>query len=259
MKKRKIKWQITLFVIIIVLIFLIGIAQVRLALWQNIKPVARVFVLSNQSISDYWLSLKSINLLAKENNELKKNNIELLNQKNELENLRFENKKLSEILDFKSRRTDLEIKTGQVIGRPSFGSLNQITIDLGKADGIREENLVTCDGFLVGVIKEIGDRSSFVGLISGNDVKVAVIMQNTRSLGVMTGGNSGIIVENIPRDSKPVIGELITTAGVTPNTKPGVAIGEVQKILSQENDIFQSVLVKSPINFNKLEIINVIL
>lgn len=257
-KKRK-KIPKILFLVLLITIVLVGTERTRLLVWRAISPTVKILVLSNQELSDYWRSIKGISSLAEENSNLKQENADLKRDQGEIETLRFENKKLQAMLNFNSARSNLIFRNGQVVGRSSLGSLSTIVINLGSSDEVKEGNLVINNGFLIGVITATTSHSSEVGLITGNSVKIAAILQNSRGLGVLSGGNNGIVLENIAKDNKIIPGETILTAGITNNTRPDIPIGTVDTVTSDDSDIYQSMSVKSPIDFNKIEYISVVL
>jgi len=259
MRKKRKKIVIYATIAFFIIVMIVGVTKTRLFVWRAIRPVAKILVYGNQSLSDYYKGIRSINQISAENNQLKSENLRLLQQQSEIENLKIENKKLSDLLNFTDQNKNLNFRHGEVIARPSLGSISNIVINLGSEDSIQEGNLVISDGFLIGVVKTVASKTAEVGLITGNSVKVAALLQDTRSLGLLGGGNGGIKMENIVKDSPLTVGQSVVTAGITPNTKTGIPIGKIERILSQGSDIYQQVQIQSPIDFNKIEIISVVL
>lgn len=260
MKKNKNKSIYYFFIILSVIIVLtIGSANTRLFLWEKIQPVARYFLHQNQTIYTYWLSLKSINSISAQNNYLKAENMKLLAEKTTNNQLEYENKKLSELLKFQELSKDFNLIAVKVIGRPSVGTPNKVIIDAGKNNGVRVGQGVVNNGFLVGIISAVGTKTSEVGLINGGSVKVNVNLQSSQGIGILQGGNRGIAVDNIAKNISIQIDEPVVTASLSEELKPGVPIGTVEKIISEQSDIYQSVIIKSPTDFNLLDILGVLI
>ena len=74
-------------------------------------------------------------------------------------------------------------------------------------------------------------------------------------MGVLKGGLSWITLENIPQDSSVVDDEIIVTSGLGGGMKQGIVIGTISGQKSGKAEIFKLFSVKSPIDFNKLEMV----
>jgi len=173
-------------------------------------------------------------------------------QISELEN---ENKILKAELGFLSSSDAGTLIPAKIIERDPVTFADFMIIDKGRADGVVINQPVLSSGVLVGQISEVSEHTAKVLLITGRDSLVQAMLQNSRSKGIMRGGISGLVLDNIVSDTQYQRGENIVTSGLGGQIKDGILIGQAGKIQSSQSEIYKSIEVVPIIDLSKLEVV----
>ncbi|PIR13365.1 rod shape-determining protein MreC [Candidatus Falkowbacteria bacterium CG11_big_fil_rev_8_21_14_0_20_39_10] len=207
--------------------------------------------------------------LIKVIDELKKERNKLIAEKTKLEFVREENEKLRQYLKFFTTE-NYNYVLANVISQNVFidaQKQNQyIIIDKGRKDGLAD-GLAVLDGqgVLVGKIAEVEENISKVFLVTNQDCKLAVLIQNQaagqeRTAGIAQG-DLGLTVklDFIPQTQKIEIGQLAVTSGLEEKIKRGLVIGKIVQVNSGSNEVWQTAVIEPLANLNELVIASVLL
>src|SRR5690606_30343631 len=116
-------------------------------------------------VQDSWATINELGALHRENDELRKRLSELATELSQLEQLRAENERLRELLQFKTAST-LELIPVEVIARNPRNTSATITIDKGSNFGLtRNMPVITAEG-LAGRSLRVASFSSEVILLT---------------------------------------------------------------------------------------------
>ena len=148
--------------------------------------------------------------------------------------------------------------TAKIIGKSPANFLQVYVIDKGQEEGVAVGDAVVSGGFLAGRISQVEDHISRADVISGGQLILPVILQESRSTGMMRGSLEGLVVSEIPQDTAPKKNEIALTQNIENIIVPNVAIGYVRKIINRKGDIFQSVVVESPLDLTQLRIVTIV-
>lgn len=111
---------------------------------------------------------------------------------------------------------------------------SEIRIDKGAADGVAVGCPVLSDGYLIGVVSLVDKHSSWVRLITSDEAMVAVVVDQTRDLGVLGGDGMGrMFLQYLPPDREITKGMTISTAMMGDKIPPGIPVG---RILSKDRE-----------------------
>ncbi len=233
----------------------------------SLVPIVRGFVLfltaplvihvrqATETVLDSSQTIAAIPRLAKENGQLKAKIAELEASQSGQNELRHENDLLRKELSLGSA-ADAKIKiAAQVISRSSSVSLQTISINKGSAEGFIKGMPVMAQGYLIGRVDEVHDHASKIILVTSADSQLPVVLQNSRSVGLLKGGASGLIVDEIPRDVIISPNEEVVTSQLGDFIKSGIPVGKVAVVLTGKSDVFQSARVSSPIDLSRLEVV----
>lgn len=190
--------------------------------------------------------------LSKENARLNSQVLNLQAQVSQLQSVQAENNQLRQDLGFSSSHPELKLSPASVIAISNINSDRQLTINKGLNDGIKSGQAVVSEGYLVGVIGKVSSTTSEVKLLSNRDVQVPVILTTSQATGILSGGIAGLVVSDVPINANVTKGETIATTDLENIVPSGIAIGKVDSIVSQRQDIFSSVVVTTPINTGTL-------
>lgn len=253
------RWRsiLVLITILMVVIYLPVAQPIQVWLRFKVRQISRpIYRVVNQA-KEYFSIIVTLSHVIQDNHRLQVENTQLLVQIGNLKEVEQENNLLKKQLALPVESSTKFI-TASVVGLSPHGDLQSILIDKGTQDGVIKNATVIVEGFLVGVVSATDAKTSLVQLTTSHRLRLATRLQDSRTIGLLRGGIRGIIVEDIPVDTEVKIGELVVTVGRPPGILPGIPIGQVEQILSGKSDIYQTVLIKSPINLRTLDKVLVI-
>jgi rod shape-determining protein MreC len=155
---------------------------------------------------------------------------------------------------------DHQYVTCNVIGVDSSGFVTAIRIDCGRRDGVERLDPVVTELGLVGRITELSATGAEVLLVTDPNSKVNARLQTTRADGVVIGQLGGdLVMSFIPIDAQVNEGDLVMTNGLGQTLPADLVVGKVLSVALAENELYQEARVRSLVDFDKLEIVQVII
>jgi rod shape-determining protein MreC len=188
--------------------------------------------------------------------------------KAELDQLRLEEDSLAEdarqgqrlqaLLEFKEKYVYKTV-AAQVIGTSGTEQSHVLLIDKGSHDGIKPDMpVITPDG-IVGKTRDVFRHTSQVLEISDATSGAGVILEKTRIRGVLRGDTWGQPeIVNVSPDERIQQGETVLTSGGDAIYPRGLAVGIVDRVVTQPEGTLVNVLVKPAANLSRLEEVLVI-
>jgi cell shape-determining protein MreC len=152
-------------------------------------------------------------------------------------------------------------RTANVIGK-STSDKHYLIIDKGKGNDLQVGYpVITQDGILVGSIDSVNESSAIVALITDSSQNVAAKIQNEQSSPGVVKGSFGlsIVMSLIPQDDRVAVGQTVVTSAVNPVIPPNILIGTINRIDKKEGGVFQEAQLLSPLQFERLEVVSVII
>lgn len=205
-----------------------------------------------------FFSLFHFYSLGKSNEQLTRQMEELQNKLLETEEIRKENDRLNELLQFKSQ-LKFRVVPAKIIGHDSSNWKKSILINKGREDGVLTHHAVICPKGIVGKIVESFDHNAKVMLIIDNDSQVGGMILRTRDIGVLYGRDKDICLLNyLSRNADIKKGDLVITSGFDGFFPKGVILGEVEKVYSEDFGLYKYAEIVPAVDFNKLEEVLVI-
>lgn len=201
--------------------------------------------------------------LKAENEELKKENEELNAKLINYEVILSENSVLKEHVNLTESYPDYNVIVADIISESASNWEEVLVINRGEKDGVKPDMVVVAEEGLVGYVESVTDTTAKIVSIldPGNTVSV----RTTRTRDSLTAkGNSSLSEENkvkltkIPTDLTLVEGDRIETSGLGGRYQKGIPIGEVIKFTIKKNPIENEAVVKTYVDFNKLETVAII-
>lgn len=143
----------------------------------------------------------------------------------------------------------------QVIGREPSNWFHSVVIDRGNKDEVEIDMGVATYNGLVGKVIQAEQNTSQVLLLLDQGCSIGAMVQRSREIGVIKGGTDGTYcyLEYIAHDADIQVNDIIVTSGMGSTVPKGIHIGRVVAIKKEKHDLFQSILVKPEVDFNKLE------
>ena len=219
----------------------------------------------NTSVTD-WISSKfnaltNINDIENENEKLKEEVYSLQTEVNRLKLVEDENKKLSEILKIDQKYSDYSKVGARIIAKDTSNWYDVFLIDKGSNDGIEKNMVVIASGGLVGKVSETGfNYSKIVSIIDDTD-SVSAKSLRTDDIGFVRGDleNQGLCkMEYVDNDAEIMKGDEIVTSHLSEIYPPGITIGYVKEIKTDENTLTKCAIISPTVDFKHLETVLVI-
>lgn len=208
-------------------------------------------------------NIKNIEKLAEQNEELVKENEELQKKLLDYEVLLSENILLKQKSQIEGSYPDYDVVVANIIYEPMNNWEEVYVIDKGSKDGVKPNMTVITSEGLVGYIESTTENTS--KLISILDAGNAVSSRSTRTRdAVVCKGNISLKDEDklkvtaIPIGVEFVEGDKIETSGMGGVYPKGLAIGEVEEFVVKKNPTENEAILKTYVDFSKLETVAVI-
>lgn len=176
------------------------------------------------------------------------------------------NNELSAALKLQSDDQRFTRTFAKVIGRDHTSWNNEITIDKGSKDGIKENMAVTSVKGMVGKVKSVSKNTSIVKLLTSEDklntVSIKIIADDKlSSLGILQSYDvkNGRYVITLFDDSLEIKKDMqVTTSGNGGVYPSGLLIGTVETVQALNNQTGQTIYVKPVDDFQTFGVVSVI-
>lgn len=253
----------------IILIVMIGITSTeRMALNKFEKlvgniltPIGKISNSIGKNISDFFGNLKNIAKLKEENESLKKqiaqleqenrNYLEIIGRTDYLKNE-------AKLLD----KTSFNLVSAQIVGIEPGNWFDRFTIDKGLKDGIKKGSTVvqgieieqnTIIEGIVGRVVDVGDNWAKVVTVVDESNRIAFKVLRTQDGGIMSGSIDGKISGYLFDDKADIIkGDKLFTSGLGGAFVKDIYVGEVEEVVSDDEDLMKKIQVKPAINLKKI-------
>lgn len=151
------------------------------------------------------------------------------------------NRQLKELLDFRSNLSGTPI-IASIVANSASSWFQSCVLDKGSADGIRKGMAVVTPLGVVGQVVSITARTAKVLLLTDPNSGVDVLVQRTRSRGIVSGSlETGTILKYVKRSEDIQEGDRLITSGMDGVFPKGMMVGTVIKVRKQQLGLFQFV------------------
>jgi len=218
------------------------------------KPVNRVIYKTVNHLIQYFHVFAEIENIRQENEQLRSEN-QIIAQENAIvkEKLAAYDR-LIKMVQFKEYYS-YDMIGAQVIGREPSNWFHSVIIDRGNKDQVEIDMGVATYNGLVGKVIRSEQNTSQVLLLLDQGCSVGAMVQRSREIGVIKGGTEGIYcyLDYIAHDADIQTNDIVITSGMGSSVPKGILIGRVVAIKKEKHELFQRILVKPEVDFNKLE------
>jgi rod shape-determining protein MreC len=252
------------------IIFLIAGGVVALALGGYFSSASNVFTgsLVNvqtwfatrfTAIQDFLTAPRDMASLRQRNTELEAEVSDLQTQIIQLQQEVGETQSLRALLDFAQARPENRYRGAAVIGRDPSPFLHYVIINRGSNDGIRRGMPVVTNQGLVGRIDAVIADAARVQLVTDPASMVNIRLQNAEVEASLSGSVTGdVALDLIPQDINIQPGDLVLTSGLGGGYPPDLIVGQVVNVRTRDFDLFQQATVQPVVDFNRLQIVLVV-
>lgn len=135
------------------------------------------------------------------------------------------------------------------IPAPLLGRGDEVTIGVGKRDGVSKGDAVVREEVLIATVKKASERQSSLMLLTDANSKISVYVPRTGTDGILVGRfGSQMVMTQILQSEKTEEGDTVVSDGKF-GAPRGLVVGKVGAILSDETDVYKEVLVEPILNF----------
>jgi rod shape-determining protein MreC len=246
--------------IIILALFMLALpiswsGNIRSWIKQAVTPITGALYESSGSVRKVIITLKDLNRLPSENEDLANQVANLVAENTRLKNVDRENLQLKSELNYVTTIPNLKLVGAKIVARGSLSLAETVTIDHGSEAGIKVGQPVAVAGALVGKVLSVSAHTADVELATSSTAITQVQLQSSRANGVLRGGISGLVIDYISQDIQINPGEVVVTSGLGGNLRQGLVVGTIINVSSKKNDIYQSATVKPVININRVDLV----
>lgn len=253
------------------IIFLIAGGVVALALGGYFSSASNVFTgsLVNvqtwfatrfTAVQDFLTAPRDMASLRQRNIELEAEVSELQSQIIQLQQQVGETQQLAALVDFAQANPENQYRGASVIGRDPSPFKHYVIINRGSNDGIRRGMPVVTNQGLVGRIDAVIADASRVQLVTDPASTVNIRLQNAEVEATLSGSVTGdVALDLIPQDTNIQSGDLVLTSGLGGGYPPNLIVGQVVNVRTRDFDLFQQATVQPVVDFNRLQIVLIII
>lgn len=263
--KKKKFWigALAAFLVILVL-FLAGLTSTERAnistpeqfLREMLAPLQNGASVVSGNIHNWGAYLQGVDNIRAENEALKKENSELRMQLVDYAECEQENERLRELLHSTADYADrFEYVTTTVVNRSQSSWYKTLIISGGSDDGFAVNMPVVSAQGLVGRIINTSPNTAEVLLITDREGALSVMVQNTRTIGVVEGDGetNELSMIHVPYDAEIENYQQIITSGYGGIYPKGLLVGYINSIDMESNGLMLNIAVSSYVDFNRLE------
>ena len=204
-----------------------------------------------ENISNFTYNKK----IKDENKLLKKDNLRINVLESENEELKNKINELNSLINFDSKNIGYEYIYANVIYRNIYNWDDHFTIDKGRSDGVKLNDIVISNS-LVGLITKIYEDFSVVSLITNNNEKIPVKI-NEKIGAIYKYENNYFYIEGFDSYSDIKVGDKVYTTGYG-KYKAGIVVGEVVEVNRNSDGLSLDIKVKSINNMKNIRYVMVI-
>jgi rod shape-determining protein MreC len=227
-----------------------GIERLTMTL---VAPFQMMFSRSLEFSQGIWGAYFASVREARENPRLRRELAEALELRNRCLELELENERLRKFIEFQSPENETLV-AAKVIGRSPSPWVKTIMIDKGSDEGIRRGLPVMVSEGIVGQVITVAERYAMVLLVTDRNSAVDALVQSSRARGIVKGNNSdqcSFCYALRKDDIQP--GEMIVSSGLDGVFSKGLRIGQVIDVRKENSELFQTILLETCVDFEKLE------
>jgi rod shape-determining protein MreC len=204
-------------------------------------------------IKDIQESHLTLRAYKADNERLRQKILELERERNRLLEAEATNRRLQQLLEFRSQAATGGI-TASIIAASASVWFKGCLLDKGRADGVRKGMAVVTPLGALGRIIEVAPHTAKVLLITDPNSGLDVFVQRTRARGIVSGSlEDGPIMKYVKHSEDVQVGDRLVTSGLDGVFPKGMMVATVTSVRKQTVGLFQQISVMPAITFDRTE------
>jgi rod shape-determining protein MreC len=207
-------------------------------------------VLWLKAVGEQYIFLTRV---QQENQELRRIVSALREENNGLKEALWAEERLKRLYALQSQYSSAS-RVAQIFARDPTNWFKTVLVNKGKKGGVSKDMAVVTSEGVVGQVIEVSSSTAKVLLITDPNCALDVIVQRSRSQGIMEGKVGELCVLKYVQKSEDVqVGDKIITSGLGGIFPKGLMAGTVTQVERKRPGIFQYVEVTPSVDFSRLE------
>jgi rod shape-determining protein MreC len=208
------------------------------AFLELMAPAQRLSSLITSRIAGIWHGYLSLRGVERENGRLRARLHELERRATHQREIELMNRRLKRLLALQRRLPSVAV-AAEVTGRDPSVWFQSLTLNKGELDGLNPGMPVLAPEGVVGVISSTSPHAARVLLITDPNSGVDVLVQRTRSRGIVSGLlEQGAVLKYVKRAEDVQVGDRLITSGLDGIFPKGVSVGHVTHISRKDRGLF---------------------
>lgn len=267
-KKMLIAVVTAVFLIILTTISVINGNQNPLSSMSNngIGWITRMLSAPANLIENIGSSVSGLLNTYQENQVLKPQMNTLFALQAENEQLRLENEQLRQQIGLKATLTEYDIIPATVISRSPDSWIDQVTINVGKQDGVSENMLILSNGAVVGKVVSVADNNAKVIILSNTSIEsisLSALIQEQSNLiyGVVSKYDTTtktLKMSNIDMSANVQPNQQVITSGLSGQAPKGLLIGTVESVQVDATGLFKEAVIRPSQDYLNIQYVFVV-
>lgn len=211
-------------------------------------------------------TLKSLQSVMSENEELKAQVDQLTTELNTIQLEKYELDNLRTLFELDKKYPSYKKVGARVSGKDAGNWFDIFTIDKGSKHGIEKDMNVIAGSGLVGIVISVTTNSSVVRTIIDDSTNISASALTNKERFIVSGNlmtmteNQVIEFENLKNPDDAIqSGEQVVTSHISDLYLPGILIGQIQTIEKESNNLLCSGTIAPAVDFEHLEEVLIIL
>ena len=223
------------------------------------SPLTSVGTATGSLAASASTSIQDLTADGQTMSQLKESNATLAQMAVELEEYRQEATRLEQLLGLHDAYGFSSI-SAHVTGYSSDSYNRVITIDAGESSGAKAGLPVMGSTGVVGQIISTTTYTSQVRLLNDAQSGVAVMLQNSRSEGILYGSVEGTLyLKGVDESTQIQEGEAVITTGLGGGYFRGLVVGVVSKVEQRQGDATRTIVISPNASFSNVSEVLVVL
>lgn len=223
-----------------------------LVIQEILFPFEYAFHLTNKSVRNAWQHYINLHNAAEQNDKLRSQLSQIQTRIIDYDHQIQEVTRLRQLLGF-TQSYNGNVTVAEVINLSVGSPFQSLRIARGQKDGIWVGMPVVASKGIVGRVLRAGQQFSDIQLISDSSFHLDVLIERTRTRGVLQGVGQNRCRLQLHRRADIRIGDTLITSGIVGGFPKGLPVGQVIKISYESDDVSQMITIQPWIDYRQLE------
>ena len=180
--------------------------------------------------------------------------------KDENKVLKNEIKELKEELKLNEKKK--KIINASIIKRSTSYFYNIVTINKGKKDNIKKNNIIFNNYGVIGYVIKVNNTSSDVKLLTSKNINLSVMFNYNDKYyyGLIEKYNikkNELYLKNVIGDFNDIKNIDVVTSGLSLNEEKGLLVGKIKKVKKEEYGLSNEIIITPSVDFNNINYVSI--